>query len=77
MGFGSGVPLEFVMKIGKKDGTTQVCISMTEYTRDHMQETLKQELASKREYQQSNEFQEEHSRREVYKLSKGCSSYLS
>ena len=39
-GFGSGVPLEFVKKIGIKDVTTQVCISMTQYTRDHKQEAL-------------------------------------
>ncbi|KAF3518506.1 hypothetical protein DY000_02062976 [Brassica cretica] len=39
-GFGNGVPLEFVKKIGIKDVTTQVCISMTQYTRDHKQEAL-------------------------------------
>ena len=39
-GFGNGVPLEFVKKIGIKDVTTQVCISMTQYTRDHEQDAL-------------------------------------
>ena len=36
----NGVPLEFVKKIGIKDVTTQVCISMTQYIRDHKQEAL-------------------------------------
>ena len=39
-GFGSGLPLEFVKKIGIKDVTTQVCIAMTQYTKDPKQEVL-------------------------------------
>ena len=37
---GRGLPLEVVKKIGIKDVTTLVCISMTQYTRDHKQEAL-------------------------------------
>ena len=37
---GRGLPLEVVKKIGIKDVTTQVCISMIQYTRDHEQDAL-------------------------------------
>ena len=37
---GRGLPLEVVKKIGIKDVTTQVCISMIQYTMDHEQDAL-------------------------------------
>ena len=37
---GRGLPLEVVKKIGINDVTTQACISMIQYTRDHEQDAL-------------------------------------
>ena len=46
-GFGSGLPLEFVKKIGIKDVTTPVCVAMTQYTRDPKQEALSSFISNK------------------------------
>ena len=56
---GRGLPLEVVKKIGIKDVTTQVCISMIQYTRDHEQDALSSFSSNKvvkTEFQQSTSF---------------------